>query len=114
MKGMYIQLFHGRKEDEKLKDWGVDGPIFGPVTWCHLTYLTTLTFGFKEGYGECECELQLTSELVHYDGIYYGDLELTVFTDEEKRQPWFKERLCKWEYEKAFEKKASTKKKEDA
>lgn len=37
--GLYLGLFHGRRRaDEDLKDWGSNGPIIGPLEWCHTTY----------------------------------------------------------------------------
>lgn len=69
----YIALFHGRSgPDDKLSDWGLDGPVIGPVGigW---------TYGglklFAPGWNDFEF-LPTKDDLVHYDGKYYGDFEV--------------------------------------
>jgi len=70
---LYLALFHGRsRPDEKLSDWGFDGPIIGPVGigW---------TYGglrlFEPGWNDFEF-LPTEDDLVYYDGKYYGDFEV--------------------------------------
>ena len=41
-----VQLFHGRSHpDDKLDDWGFDGPCLGPLSGVHLTYGNVGVFG---------------------------------------------------------------------
>ena len=75
---LYLALFHGRsRPDEKLSDWGFDGPIIGPVGigW---------TYGglrlFEPGWNDFEF-LPTKDDLVHYDGNYFGDFEVFHSSD---------------------------------
>lgn len=83
--GMYLKLLHGRASvDQKMNNWGEDGPWIGPLEWFHCTYLTDIGIGFVGG-GELS-PLQLDDDrpspmyvyrgLLYYDGMYYGDWEL--------------------------------------
>ncbi len=69
----YLHLFHGRKVDECLTDWGSDGPIFGPFDYFHTTYAHTIRFGDEAH------TLTIEEGLVRYDGILYGDW--SIFSD---------------------------------
>lgn len=65
----YLKLFHGRASpEEKLNGWGVDGPIFGPYPYFHLTYGVEIKFD-ADG---CHT-LSIVDGLVFYGGVYYGD-----------------------------------------
>lgn len=99
--GMYIALFHGRSDLKMhMDDWGYDGPIIGPLKYCHTTYgshialgwenendeerLNNLYFGKGDSNTELEVyrhtphpELSIQEDLIDYQGMYYGDW--TVF-----------------------------------
>lgn len=83
--GMYLQLLHGRKSpDEQLDDWGPDGPCFGPLSWVHITYLTSINVGVSEqSIGPmvgAPDPMYFVDDLLYYDGMYYGDWELISHT----------------------------------
>ncbi len=65
----YLKLFHGRASpDEQLDGWGVDGPIFGPFPFFHMTY------GVEIKFDQAQCHaLSIFEGLVFYGGMYYGD-----------------------------------------
>jgi hypothetical protein len=85
----YLKLFHGRKKDEELDDWGENGPIFGPYPYFHTTYATDIKFGDEFN------TLYIVDDMVYYDGMYYGDwsvysgptLETTDFDPEKAKLP---------------------------
>lgn len=83
--GMYLKLLQGRSNaDEKLGDWGEDGPWIGPLDWFRCTYVSDIGFGFadgeeliSQGYNvEIPAPIYLYREMIYYDGIYYGSWEL--------------------------------------
>ncbi len=83
--GMYLVLTHGRSfPEEELHDWGPDGPCFGPLEYCHITYLSSINIakeGDHEGTGPMSNDsdpLYFTKELLYYNGMYYGDFELLM------------------------------------
>ncbi|MDP3233154.1 MAG: hypothetical protein Q8N26_10300 [Myxococcales bacterium] len=71
---LYLRLFHGRADpSDVLTDWGTDGPTIGPFESFHATYCESLTLWNDE-----TCfELDTDRSLVHFDGVYYGDLDIT-------------------------------------
>ncbi len=82
---MYVRLFHGRKHpNEKLDDWGKDGPIIGPVgvSW---TYGTLKLHGIDSDGNWTDMEEVATSgpmaDLIHCGGMHYGDMEVWASTD---------------------------------
>jgi hypothetical protein len=76
-RGVYIELFHGRSpKDEELDDWGVNGPLFGPYTCVHQTYMSTIRLMKANG---DEDMLWVVEDLVYYDGVYYGDF--TIYSE---------------------------------
>jgi hypothetical protein len=80
--GMYLRLEHGRADPrEALSDWGENGPIFGPLKYCHITYMATINLcGIDEidGTGPLgqQDPMHFVADLLYYDGMYYGDWEL--------------------------------------
>lgn len=70
----YLRLFHGRADpSDVLTDWGTDGPTIGPFDTFHATYCTSLALWNDE-----TCfELDTDRSLVHFGGVFYGDLEIT-------------------------------------
>lgn len=63
---MYLKLFHGGNFGEDLDGWGEHGPVFGPFPFFHTTYADRIKFGD-------DCELRIVEDVIHYDGVYYGD-----------------------------------------
>lgn len=48
--GLYLALYHGFKNEEKrakTDDWGANGPLIGPLKFCHGTYDTHLKLVFE-------------------------------------------------------------------
>jgi hypothetical protein len=90
--GMYLGLFHGReKVNEVMQDWGFDGPCLGPLNYFHTTYASTLQIEFENpadahrftGSYNRQCELQLSGDLLRYDGKYFGDWTVYMVKPEE-------------------------------
>ncbi len=70
---LYIRLFHGRENmDDKLEDWGWDGPILGPYESIQLTYGTHIKLHKADHFED----LGVAKDLICYDGYYYGDMEI--------------------------------------
>ena len=70
-KYLYINLIHGRKDpNQRLSNWGFDGPTLGPYTDILCTYCTDLRL-IKIN-GEVDI-LDVYDNLVFYDKNYYGD-----------------------------------------
>lgn len=71
---LYLRLFHGRADpSDVLNDWGTDGPTIGPFDTYHSTYCLALELWN----GETSLELSTDRALVHFDGVFYGDFEIT-------------------------------------
>ena len=69
-----LRLFHGRRRpEEDLTDWGDDGPILGPLESVHLTY-GGITLALPD---DELVELTMIDGLIHYDGMFYGDMAMT-------------------------------------
>lgn len=69
---VYLELIHGRKDpNQKLDDWGEDGPILGPFNWIHTTYANHIR-GFPVTEGD-SIDFHLVGDMLHYDGVFYGD-----------------------------------------
>lgn len=80
---VYLQLLHGRKKpDEELEDWGFNGPLIGPLQFCHTTYNTTVNLGFENGESTGPMMgrdgFGFIDDLLYFDGSYYGDWEIQV------------------------------------
>lgn len=75
-RGVYLRLLHGRNEpEERLKDWGFDGPVLGPFQAVHFTYINQIRcIPFIDQDDEIEFEVHDT--FLVYDGKYYGDFEI--------------------------------------
>ncbi len=53
MAELCIELFHGRNDiDERLDDWGFDGPIIGPVKFVHCVYQSETSIGLIDTEGK--------------------------------------------------------------
>ena len=74
--GVYMRLLHGRNDpDERLKDWGFDGPVLGPFAAIHFTYRNQIRCIPYPGQGD-EIEFEFNDDLLIHDGKYYGDFEI--------------------------------------
>ena len=58
--------------DERLKDWGGDGPILGPLDSVHLTHGDVRLVTTE---GE-HVELHRNNGLLFYGGVFYGVVEI--------------------------------------
>jgi hypothetical protein len=95
--GMYLALFHGYKnEEERAKNdaWGVDGPLIGPLKYCHTTYGNCIKLGFKTDedallYGyhlgkDAFNDIPVTTGgCIKFQGIEYGDWTIAIFPEED-------------------------------
>lgn len=93
-----LGLFHGRRSpEEQLNDWGETGPVF-QVTYVHVTYGCSPQLGLDGPDGEGE--IPYVSDLLHYNGMYYGDW--SVFpVDLLSTDPSLAARLTHFEQDKA-------------
>ena len=83
---LYLRLFHGRiNPAQQMSDYGSDGPVFGPLVFCHTTYSANVKMGLPDG--NCQ-ELTCYLDMLFYAGVYYGDW--SVFTEESFRKNKFK------------------------
>ena len=94
--GMYIGLFHGRSSrNESMNDWGFAGPVLGPLTYCHTTYMAyvRLRFATEQDARVCcnsvhlDVDLDVVEDMIYFDGAYYGDWTLFFVAPEECRLP---------------------------
>jgi len=94
--GMYLSLFHGRNSPtEKLNDWGFDGPMIGPLRWCHTTYACDVKLEFERAedallYFDKDwmaAEMLIDGDMLVYDGKYYGDWTVHYVPPEECERP---------------------------
>ena len=93
---VYLELFHGRKKNEQLEDWGTQGPILGPFAHVQTTYGLHIKCGEVKT-GDLELELDLKEDMVLYKQIYYGDW--SVFGHEiMEAHPELKKRLVTHEH----------------
>ena len=86
--GLYLALFHGRSHPkQQMNDWGFNGPLIGPLEWCHTTYATNIRVCFESpndeavyfsdpAYPEGQ-DIAIVGDLLCYGDAYYGDW--TVF-----------------------------------
>ena len=72
---LYLRLYHGRNDpQEDLEDWGSEGPVFGPYESIQITYESHIKMHSDSGFDD----LAWQEDLVFYDGIYYGDVEIST------------------------------------
>ena len=81
---LILRPLHGRiDKEQRMEDWGTTGPDL-IVEWYHCTYSATHTVGLSNG--DC-CFLELTNDMIYYDGVYYGDWEVFLSTSKLARDP---------------------------
>jgi hypothetical protein len=88
---LILSLYHGRSsKDEKLDDWGSQGPKL-VVDWVQWTYgsLNRISFTKQDVDGDTfngiegdsfEFSSLIDDDLFYYDGIWYGDFTLDPMT----------------------------------
>lgn len=68
---VYIHLFHGRDDPEqRMDDWGYQGPTLGPFPYIHTTYCVDIKCGEN-------LVLYINNEMIVHEGKYYGDWSVT-------------------------------------
>ena len=81
---LILRLYHGRKDpNERLEDWGFDGPVIGPISGIVSTYGTIRIFHS----GNELVELSYHEDMVVLEECYYGDMEI-VSIDNIKENGW--------------------------
>lgn len=83
--GLYLGLFHGRlNPNEKMVEWGFNGPLIGPLIFVHTTYTSNIKLGFEtdndaKRYFPIQTDTMLTvsDDMVLFNNKFYGDW--TVF-----------------------------------
>lgn len=85
---LFLGLFHGRvTPDEDCFEtmpqnggWGRNGPILGPLKWCHFTYMTPKLAWWRGDTESVDSDLELWIDhgMIVLNGIYYGDWTLFV------------------------------------
>ena len=79
---IYLRLFHGRETPEQeLGDWGIDGPVLGPLPYVHVTYCSEIKIG--DDYES----IPIVKDLAKYKDVYYGDW--SVFSEESLEEDGF-------------------------
>lgn len=105
---LYLRLFHGRSDPAaNLEDWGTEGPVIGPLAYVHTTFMCDVKIAAPVDVMErffpaviadwrareitsaagplCEWQLEILDDLIHFDGVFYGDW--TVFATEATEAP---------------------------
>ena len=97
---VFVSLYHGREDpDEDMEAWGVEGPIF-LFQYMHMVY-RSLFFGEElEDISALFVKKGNPSDLIYYDGVYYGDMMIGVCADEADYEA-FSRRIQKYDNAKA-------------
>ncbi len=96
--GLYLALLHGREfPNQQMTGWGSDGPVIGPIRWCHTTYATEIKIEFNNAddellyFNEASFPqpryLEIVEDLLVYGGRFYGDWTVFAVTSEESVMP---------------------------
>lgn len=74
---LYIALYHGRNSpNEDLSDWGENGPVLGPLRYCHTTYKYHLRIcGIQ---APDPVDVEIVKDMIHYKGMFYGDWTIFI------------------------------------
>ena len=98
----YLRLYHGRRDPkETLDDWGSAGPLFGPYESIQVTYTSHIKMHAATGVDE----LNWHEDLIYYDGVYYGDLEIFSSGEALESESYQREKAIEQEKEKNDESK---------
>lgn len=75
----YLRLFHGRTpKDQKLDDWGSDGPYIGPLSAITWTY-GDLKLHVDDGFEFLSTKQE--DDLIRHNDVWYGDFEILTHPD---------------------------------
>jgi hypothetical protein len=94
--GMYLGLFHGRKERrEQMEDWGFVGPLLGPLRYCHTTYLHDIKICFENvedarrclGSDDVHVFLTVVDDMIDFGNAFFGDWSVFYVTPDECKRP---------------------------
>lgn len=94
--GMYLALFHGRENRREVMDqFGFAGPLFGPLQYCHTTYLSDIKILFEEaedaklccGSDEQDVILRVVDDMIHFENAYFGDWSVFTVNEDECERP---------------------------
>jgi hypothetical protein len=81
---VYLFLYQGRhSRDEKLDDWGFDGPVLGPYPSIQITYGRHIKSGINQFGIDSEGFVELA-------GAYYGDFEIVDDALIDKGSSWWR------------------------
>jgi hypothetical protein len=87
---IYLNLYHGRDSvDEILHDWGLDGPIIGPLTSFQVTYMFHIKLDHEDETTGEWTRLDLFSnkhDLIEFQGKFYGDFCIQTEVSEEQKK----------------------------
>jgi len=96
--GLYLVLFHGREDrNEDMDDWGFDGPMIGPLQWCHTTYTCHVRICFETKEDELRYfavsmfpdahDMGMVGDLMKYAECFYGDWTVFMVSPEDIERP---------------------------
>lgn len=94
--GLYLGLLHGRDHpQQQMDEWGFNGPMVGPLRWCHTTYTCTIRIAFESSddgvryFGERGTEhcLEVAGDLLAFGGKYYGDWTVYYVGPDDCKRP---------------------------
>lgn len=83
--GMYLHLFHGRTDpSEDMDEWGLQGPLLGPLQSCHITYSSSIQLTYADGVETgpllSSDPLRFEGDLIFFEGLYYGDWAVSLIS----------------------------------
>jgi hypothetical protein len=71
---MYIELLHGRDDPkEEMEDFGFKGPIIGPFSFMHVSYLHLIRLSKLDFNNGRYYTLDLAEDMLKVGDSYYGD-----------------------------------------
>jgi hypothetical protein len=80
---MYLRLYHGRTDPaQEMDEWGFDGPTFGPLSSYVHTYCCH--FRIHSEFGTSEIWLDKHDDMIHWNGCFYGDMEVFIAGTKDK------------------------------
>lgn len=96
--GLYLALLHGRfSPRQEMNEWGFNGPLIGPIDWCHTTYATQIRISFTSEEDEQVYfpnpafpdaqDIRIVDDLLVYEDCYYGDWSVFVVHPHEVANP---------------------------
>ena len=94
--GMYLELCIPRDDpDDSQGDWNADPLYFGPLEYCHITFMSTMlikgvgedmdtgplsmTISTSPNTGRFRDPMFVYDEFIYYDGKFYSDWSCNLF-----------------------------------